>query len=222
MKYVKLNCLIIIYVFLVSSLKAQTYFWNNFPTATNSTVNWTPAAGNGGGTNQNNMSVNVVSSNGTRYYSYGTTSQYSGSVCGNATNGLLLEMSGGNWSNKITVTITFATPICGPISFNIQDINEDRWSGDNSSYFMDRISIGALDGVSTAITPANITVGGCSPTSTISGNNRVITAPAPARGTASTTLTSTTSASSPTYTWTGPGTIITPSAASTSVNGAGV
>ncbi len=41
-------CAIILFSFCAN---AQTYFWNNLPTTTNSILNWTPAPNNGGGTN---------------------------------------------------------------------------------------------------------------------------------------------------------------------------
>jgi len=39
-------------------------------------------------------------------------------MCAGTPNALQLEMASGNWTNQITVTITFSTAVCGPINFH--------------------------------------------------------------------------------------------------------
>ena len=102
----------------------------------------------------------------------------SGEVAQNCSSqtGLRLEMSGASsaWGNSITVSITFTTPVNGPVTFNIYDLTEPLYSGDNSAYYQDKVSISATNEVGAAVIPSATVSGGID--NAVVGNNRVLTA----------------------------------------------
>ncbi|MBL7937448.1 MAG: hypothetical protein JNM51_16700, partial [Bacteroidia bacterium] len=168
------NSLILLLCFVFTNTFSQTFNWSGF------------GAGTGAGPRNyttGNMSAIVTATTGGGQigYSYGSTTQISGSgFCGGTpNNGLLLEMRGGTsaWTAQINVAITFSTPVCGPVTFSIYDINEAIWSGDNSSYYNDQVVISATDQSATAINPTNINYSGCpaAANTSIVGNTRIIT-----------------------------------------------
>lgn len=79
--------------------------------------------------------------------------------CGTTITGIRLEMQGASvsWDNSITVVFTFATPVLGPITFNALDLTEPLYSGDNSAYYQDKISVWATDDLGASILGTNIT-----------------------------------------------------------------
>lgn len=145
----------------IENISAQTYSWSGFTTTTNSSTR-TFTSGNLSAT------VTATPDGGSTGYSYGSTSQIGGSgVCGGTPNGLFLEMSGASssWNNTINVAISFSSPVIGPVTFNAYDLNEPIWTGDNSSYYDDQVTISAVDQNAAAIGFASIVYGGCASSS---------------------------------------------------------
>ncbi len=93
-----------------------------------------------------------------------------------AQTGMRLEMSGASsaWGNSITVTFTFTVPVLAPVTFNIFDLTEPLYSGDNSAYYQDKVTISATDEFGTAMIP-NATIAGTVDNSVV-GNSRVLVA----------------------------------------------
>ncbi len=74
------------------------------------------------------------------------------------------------------VVLTFANPVCAPVTFKIWDINQAIYSGDGSHYFTDIVDISATDASNVAISGGSIAVSSCgSNTVTTSGNTKTIT-----------------------------------------------
>lgn len=106
---------------------------------------------------------------------YSTWSCYCGSSA--AQSGLVLTA---NWPNQVQhweqLDISFATPVCGPVRFNIWDINQNNGGGSGSTYFTDKVDISATDGNLAEVPAAGIVIGSCgSNTVTTSGNVKTIT-----------------------------------------------
>ncbi|MFI5204522.1 MAG: hypothetical protein ACHQF2_08510, partial [Flavobacteriales bacterium] len=156
---------------------AQTYNWTGFVTTTNSSTN---TFING---NMTAVVSAVPGSGGQTAYSNGNTTQLGGSgECAGNPTGLYLEMSGASvaWGNSINVAITFATPICGPVTFSIYEINLDSWNDgvDDWALFYDQITLSATDNAAAPIAPANIVLGGCATAgnTSVAGNTKILRA----------------------------------------------
>ena len=115
------------------------------------------------------------------YYNQATmyVADYSQNGCFQSTSGLVMAA---HWANAVNANqweqadIVFQYPVCAPVTFNLYDINQDFWSGDDSKYFTDIVEVSALDNNSTSVPLANITIGNsCGNTLSSSGNTRIIT-----------------------------------------------
>ncbi|MBC7861828.1 MAG: hypothetical protein IAF38_02565, partial [Bacteroidia bacterium] len=165
---------------LVFCSKAQTFTWVGYPTNgltwnPSATFNMTKATAGGG-----SFDVRQSASGGTSAIS-GTAGNIAQN-CANQT-GLRLEMSGaGNgagtaaWNNNITVTITFPTFLCAPVTFNIYDVTETFYFDGSFNYvnYQDKVTISATDNLSAAVVPSATTVGPIG--NTVVGSSRVLTA----------------------------------------------
>lgn len=162
------------FIFLFFAFKgySQTYTWNAYP------------AGGAAYTN-GNMSVAVTSSgayfqSGTpKYVAAGNNADHPSN--GNfycTSEGLLLAVDWPNISQSVTITITFATPVCGPVTFSFFDINADFYDDGTTkfTYYTDKVDISATDGGSAAIPVSAITAAGCPNSYSSSGSVRTITA----------------------------------------------
>lgn len=103
---------------------------------------------------------------------YSTNSCYCGSTA--AASGLVLTA---NWPDQAyrweQLDITFSTAVCGPVTFNIWDINQNLFGG--NYYFTDKIDLSATDVNGVDVPTGNIVVGNCgSNTVTSAGNVKTI------------------------------------------------
>jgi hypothetical protein len=179
----------------LSTIQAQTFPWDNWA-AGSFTYNRAVAG--------NTMSV-VYSESGnfrnstlanTECFGYNTTTprvpffynvqtmniaDFSSGACycsnSNAQRGLVLAA---NWNDQSyqweQLDITFATPVCGPVTFNIWDINQNNFGGASGTYFTDKIDLSATDAALADVAPTNIVVGACGGnTVTSSGSVKTIT-----------------------------------------------
>jgi hypothetical protein len=193
--HIRLLTAIILLASSLSILQAQTFPWDNWA-AGSFTYNRAVAG--------NTMSV-VYSESGnfrnstlanTECFGYNTTTprvpffynvqtmniaDFSSGACycssSNAQRGLVLAA---NWNDQSyqweQLDITFATPVCGPVTFNIWDINQNNFGGASGTYFTDKIDLSATDAGLADVAPANIVVGACgSNTVTSSGSVKTIT-----------------------------------------------
>jgi hypothetical protein len=95
-----------------------------------------------------------------------------------AQSGLVLSANypDNNASRYEQVVLTFANPVCAPVTFRIWDINQAIWSGDGSHYFTDIVDISATDASNAAVPAANIAITSCGSNSiTTAGNTKTIT-----------------------------------------------
>ncbi|MES2138435.1 MAG: T9SS type B sorting domain-containing protein [Bacteroidota bacterium] len=161
-----------IFLFFIFKGYSQTYTWNAYP------------AGGSAYTN-GNMSVAVTSSgayfqSGTpKYVAAGNNADHPSN--GNfycTSEGLLLAVDWPNISQSVTITITFATPVCGPVTFSLFDINADFYDDGTTkfTYYTDKVDISATDGASAAIPTGSVAVAGCSNLYSTTGAARTITA----------------------------------------------
>ncbi len=174
---------IIIAAFLLSLnilLNAQTFTWVGYPTNSatwnpSSTFNVTTATAGGGSFDRRASSAAGTS----------PISSTAGNIAQNCANytGLRLEMSGagngsgtGAWNNSITVTMTFPTYLCAPVTFNIYDVTETYFNDGsfNYVYYQDKVSISATDNNNAAVLPTATTSG--SVNNNVVGSTRVIIA----------------------------------------------
>lgn len=155
----------IILFFVCNSLSAQ-YTFNSW---TAGSLNYTTS----------NMNVTITGNNFVN-----TTPRFDnsgdphGASCAAAPAGLYISHDWSNVTSVTLITINFPTPVCGPITFSIFDINQDFWNDGSTDwfYFTDRVDISARDGAAASIPTANITVGGCGGnTVTAAGTTRTIT-----------------------------------------------
>lgn len=165
---------IICFVFLFFTIKifSQTYTWNAYPAG-------------GSAYTTGNMSVAVTSTgayfeSGTpKYVAAGNNADHPSN--GNfycTSEGLLLAVDWPNTAQSVTLTITFATPVCGPVTFSFFDINADFWDDGTTkfTYYTDKVDISATDAASAAIPTGSIAVAGCSNIYSTTGAARTITA----------------------------------------------
>lgn len=111
-----------------------------------------------GGANNGYKSPKFVSAATINTYQGGFTNDY-------GMPGLVLGHDWTNLSSTTVVTITFASPIGGPVSFNIYDINTGSWGG-NNPVWIDKVTIAGTNCAGTAVYP---TITGCS--NNVSGAN---------------------------------------------------
>jgi gliding motility-associated-like protein len=130
------------------------------------------------GTNTTRPAVPFYYNSATMYIAdYSTSSCYCSSS--NAQSGLVLTANwpDNNASRFEQVVLTFANPVCGPVTFRIWDINRAIWSGDGSHYFTDVVDISATDPASNPIAASDISITNCgSNTITTSGSTKTISA----------------------------------------------
>lgn len=155
---------------------AVTYTWNTYVagnlTYTNGNMSTTitgtafdtrgPQDPNGGA-NNGYRSPKFVSAATINTYQGGFTNDY-------GMPGLVLGHDWINLSSTTVVTITFANPVGGPVSFNIYDINTGSWGG-NNPVWIDKVTIAGTNCAGTAVYP---TISGCS--NSVSGaNSNIVT-----------------------------------------------
>lgn len=105
---------------------------------------------------------------------YSTWACYCGS--GAANSGVVLAA---NWSNNNynweQLDISFSTPVCGPVTFNIWDINQNFFNNASSTYFTDALDISATDASGADVPAGSINIGACgSNTVTTAGNIKTV------------------------------------------------
>lgn len=150
-----------------SALLSQTsYSWATYPTRCTGVGVYT----------QPNMTVDVT---GTGYANYGP--QCAASACAatsgnryfspkyvtspNASapdwqaNGLALGMNWPNTTSNANVLITFTTPVCGPLTFTVYDINSGTCCGSNPIW-RDRVTFTGTNDLGGGITPSSISACG--------------------------------------------------------------
>ncbi len=172
----KFYCLLAALVLTQSLSFAATYDWNTWVAgALNySTNNMTTTVTNTNFTTYGPQDPNGGASNGyksPKYISTNTINTYQGGLTNDyGLPGLVLSLDWPNLTSSTTVTITFATPVSGPVSFSIYDINTGSWGG-NDPVWVDKITIAGTNCSGAAIYP---TISGCG--NTVSGaNNNIIT-----------------------------------------------
>lgn len=166
--------IIFYFVFLLFTVKgySQTYTWNAYSpggvayTAGNMSV----AVTSSGAYFQSGSPKYVAAGNNANHPSNGS------SFC--TIEGLLVAVDWPNTAQSVTVTITFAAPVCGPVTFSLYDINADFWDDGSVkwTYYTDKVDISATDGGSAAIPVGSITAGGCANSYSTTGSARTITA----------------------------------------------
>ncbi|MBS1637460.1 MAG: gliding motility-associated C-terminal domain-containing protein [Bacteroidetes bacterium] len=153
-------------------LQSQTFSWASYPAGatTYTTGNMSVSITSSGAYSQSGSPKYVAAGSNANNPSTGT------SYCTSA--GLLLAVDWPNTSQNITTTITFATPVCGPLTFSLYDINADFYDDGTTkwTYFTDKIDISATDAASASIPAASISSSGCSSTSSAAGSVKTITA----------------------------------------------
>ena len=102
----------------------------------------------------NNMSVSITTVGATGWV--GGSATY---TTGNATQGtgLLLNANWGDLTSSITFSANFATALCGPVTFNIMDINQNAPCAFSTNRFKDSIIISGTNNLGTTIYPNSIT-----------------------------------------------------------------
>lgn len=193
----KFFCSLLLLSVSVSSIFAQTFSFANWTagSATYSTTSggntmtaaYTEFANHRGNTlaNTDCFSVNTTRPAVPFFYNSATMyiADYSTSSCycssSNAQSGLVLTANwpDNNASRFEQVVLTFANPVCGPVTFRIWDINRAIWSGDGSHYFTDVVDISATDPASNPIAASDISITNCGAnTITTSGSTKTISA----------------------------------------------
>lgn len=168
---------LLVFTFLLCSVSyAVTYSWNTYVAGALNYTNGNMTSvitGTGfdtrgpqdpnGGSNNGYKSPKYVSAATINTYQGGFTSDY----------GMPGLVIGHDWSNLATstvVAITFASPVGGPVSFNIYDINTGSWGG-NNPVWIDKVTITGTDCAGQAIYPV---ITGCA--NNVSGtNNNIVT-----------------------------------------------
>lgn len=158
-------CLFVLVLHVVFT-NAATYTWsaqvagsltyttgNMSAVITNTNFNTTGPQDPNGGANNGYKSPKYVSTATINTYQGGFTNDY-------GMPGLVLGVDWSNLNSSTTLTITFANPVAGPVSFNIYDINTGSWSG-YDPVWSDRVNISGTDCAGNFIAPA---ITGCAPT----------------------------------------------------------
>lgn len=155
---------------------AVTYDWNTWVAGalTYSTSNMTATVTNTNFATYGPQDPNGGANNGyksPKYISAATINTYQGGFTNDyGLPGLVLSLDWPNLSSSTTVTITFTTPVAGPVSFSIYDINTGSWGG-NDPVWIDKITIAGTNCAGATVYPA---ISGCG--NTVSGaNNNIIT-----------------------------------------------
>jgi hypothetical protein len=174
----KKNTLIFLLLLAVGqqTLFAVTYNWNTWVAGalTYSTTNMTATVTNTAFDTRGPQDPNGGASNGyksPKYVSNATINTYQGGSTNDyGLQGLVLGLDWANLTSSTTVTITFTTPVAGPVSFSIYDINTGSWGG-NNPVWIDKITIAGTNCSGAVVYP---TITGCG--NTISGaNSNIIT-----------------------------------------------
>lgn len=105
---------------------------------------------------------------------FSTWACYCGS--GPANSGVVLAA---NWPDNQyrweQLDISFSTPVCGPVTFNIWDINQNFFNDASSTYFTDALDISATDASGADVPAGSINIGACgSNTVTTAGNIKTV------------------------------------------------
>lgn len=173
----------VIYILLgsIPIAEAQTsYSWASYPTRCTGVGVYT----------QPNMTVDVTGSgfanygpqsaasacaatSGNRYYSPKYVTSPNGSAPDWQYNGLALGVDWPNTSSNATVVITFTTPVCGPLTFSIYDINSGTWGGYNPVW-RDRVTLSGTNSGGATIYPSSIS--GCANNTVGGANSNIISA----------------------------------------------
>ena len=166
--------LLLIFIFALSCFKianATTYSWSAYVAGslTYSTAGMTSVVTNTSFDNLGPQDPNGGSGSGyncPKYVNNATINTYQGGFTSDyGMQGLVLGVDWTNLTSTTTLTITFTTPVSGPLTFNIYDIN----LGDAGGYdptFIDKVTISGTNCAGASIYP---TVSGCS--NSISGSN---------------------------------------------------
>jgi hypothetical protein len=155
---------------------ATTYNWNTWVAGalTYNTTNMSATVANTNFTTFGPQDPNGGASNGyksPKYVSNATIATYQGGFTNDyGLQGLVLGLDWANLTSSTTVTITFATPVAGPVSFDIYDINTGSWGG-NDPVWIDKITVAGTNCAGAAVYPV---ISGCG--NNISGaNSNIIT-----------------------------------------------
>lgn len=116
----------------------------------------------------NNMAVSITTV-GTTTWTAGSPTYTTGNVSQGT--GLLLNTNWGDLVSSITFSASFATALCGPVTFNIIDINQNPSCALSSNRFKDSIIISGTNTIGTIIYPSSITSSCAS--NTISSSRRI-------------------------------------------------
>ncbi len=169
-------CISLFLISLPHFSSAVTYTWNTYVAGnlsyTNGNMSTTitgtafdtrgPQDPNGGA-NSGYKSPKYISTATINTYQGGFTNDY-------GMPGLVVGHDWTNLTSSTVVTMTFAVPVGGPVSFNLYDINTGSWGG-NDPVWIDKITIAGTDCGGTVVYPV---VTGCS--NNVSGaNNNIIT-----------------------------------------------
>jgi hypothetical protein len=100
-----------------------------------------------------------AATSGARYFSPKYVTSPNPSAPDWQSNGLALGVDWPNTSSNATVLITFTTPVCGPLTFTVYDVNSGTWGGFNPVW-RDRVTFSGTNDVGGGITPSTISACG--------------------------------------------------------------